>query len=147
MKKTLQSMVIFIKKFQFKGDSRTLQWKDYYKKTTRHAALLLMPPQLYMFIPCGKDGKPMKEPYNYHELNNRTLGTDLVEGRLYQEAEARVLFPGWEVVEETIIASNEIEIHHKDGLILIFSDTLGCYSQTKHHPTLESMTPLNMEMK
>lgn len=63
------------------------------------------PLALWMFVPCGEDGKPLSEPVVYHQyicgqLNESEHPTWIKWCRAYQAAQSRVLFEGWEYVQD-----------------------------------------------
>jgi hypothetical protein len=68
------------------------------KEFNGFACLLSQTPELWMFVPCGKDGKPLIKPSEeMHDRGHSPRKGDskyLIE---YQEAEERVLFVGQEI--------------------------------------------------
>lgn len=93
--------------------------------------------ELWMFVPCGKDGRPLKEPYNYQRflkmhsslLVRQTVNPwtdeelengDGIECLEYEKALERVIFEGFtkdRVEVDDIYERDEHIVHmHNDGV-------------------------------
>lgn len=89
------------------------------------------PLALWMFVPCGEDGKPLSKPVEYEIWLNKGLRqATKIYGHLsrdisprcsaYQAAEQRVLFEGWVLTQNT-----GIKRLRKDRYTIRLSDKTG----------------------
>ena len=72
-------------------------------------------PELWMFVPCDKDGKPLEKPKEPSEncVSNWMFDIYRRDCLIYEEAEKRVIFEGWE------ISPRNLAIINKEQRILI----------------------------
>lgn len=100
--KKLIPMTDFVLEQEFTIEVQSLnnQWASRvsrYNKTMSYAKFIKQPLELWMFVPCDKDGNVLEEP-EYFKIENSNLQTiswsDYVEE--YQQAKERCLFDGFE---------------------------------------------------
>jgi len=81
-------------------DSRTL---DALNKIIAYCQFLKRPLELFMFIPCGTDGLPLKEPTKPHTCSSENAGEYwekyYQDFDAYKAAKARCLFEGFEIID------------------------------------------------
>lgn len=74
---------------------------DVFHEVKKYTGFLQKKPELWMFVPCWEDGKPIKEPNSSDEYYSR--GEAFCQSlfnedcNTYNEAESRVLFEGFEL--------------------------------------------------
>lgn len=94
------------------------------------------------FIPTDKDGKPLEKPEHYKLVNNNPdYPKEFLE---YQQAEAKVLFKGWESSGHNSICSNKVDMYfrsfNKGIKVLPFE------SESFEASTIESISHLNLPL-
>lgn len=74
-----------------------IQYLDDWLDFDKFVNFIKQPLALWMFIPCDKNGKPLDKPFAYESWVDYGQDTeDAKQCREYQEAEARVIFEGFE---------------------------------------------------
>ena len=111
-----------------------------------------LPLELWMFIPCDKDGKPLEKPdpkdyifENHPELPGNPVEYDnggfMKALEEYQQAESRVLFKGWSI--EPVNHGRGVLI--KDGKnAIVFDDSEIILGWSDKIKTIESISHLNL---
>jgi hypothetical protein len=65
-----------------------------YHKIQSYAKFLKQPKELWMFVPCGKDGQPLQIiPFNEHKQGSNY---EFMQHELYRQAKERCLFEGFQ---------------------------------------------------
>jgi len=122
----------------------------------KYAQLLSQPPNIGMFVPAVcEDGVWMvlEEPEQYLGALEFAIGEDFEEAYKYQQAQAKVIFGGWEPsqknnskLEDIIYVSNknkQITFFLKNN-VCFFENILMNIIQDIH--TLEDLVKFNLEM-
>ena len=96
-----------------------------FEKIRRYANFLKKPLKLGYFIPCDENDVPLEEPI-FHEPNNESeIGNYQLLRDEFEEAKQRVLFEGFELLEEeyndcwtflNVIENTKICIHKNQNL-------------------------------
>ena len=90
----LVSMTDFIQlqKMSFRTDQK------FRELVIRYANFLQQPLELWMFVPCGKDGQPLKIiPFKEHQQGSNY---EFMQHELYRQAKERCLFEGYEYISK-----------------------------------------------
>ena len=81
------------------------------------------PLALWMFVPCGEDGEPMEKPDHYedwiNDVGRARSFAEIISLQDYEDAEKRVLFEGWGVVDDNQIKREGIYLTFHKGYIAI----------------------------
>ena len=81
--------------------SLTDQWElrsTKFHRIQAYAKFLKQPLELWMFVPCGKDGQPLKIiPFKEHQQGSNY---EFMQHELYRQAKERCLFEGFEYIKD-----------------------------------------------
>jgi len=110
-------------------------------KTEGYAIFLKQPLELWMFVPCDKDGNVLVEPD--YKSNETELENEWLE---YQQAKERCLFEGFEIKERSC---NEAKFKYvENGLLAVyyFNTTLNKFMPNTDYKTIEDLVKYNLQL-
>ncbi|MFN4026449.1 MAG: hypothetical protein ACK4IZ_03285 [Flavobacterium sp.] len=112
----LVSMTNFVLQEYEKRNAYYNQDDKVLSKIKKYAEFLKQPISIWQFIPCDLDGNILEKPNNYDDKIIWLEG----ENRVYQEAEYRVVFPGFMVMETRPNPEYSKSISDSNSLLNVF---------------------------
>jgi len=119
-----------------------------------YAKFITQPLELCMFVPCDEDGNVLEEPKDFENLLFHIEiklfdGTkEVVEEVLqYQQAKAKILFEGFEVLSIECVCNSNLYIHFLNDKVKIeehFEEIIT--KLPKQVETIEDLIPYNLEL-
>jgi len=109
-------------------------------------------PELWMFVPCDKEGNVLEEPGQYNSwLNKKSIdwgkvpfNIDLHTFEKYKKAQSKVLFKCWKFVKKTKRGYYKLQKDDETTMYLDVSE--GLLNGTGHSNTLEYMQFISTEL-
>jgi len=112
----LVSMTNFVLQEYEKRNAYYNQNDKVLSKIKKYAEFLKQPISIWQFIPCDLEGNILEKPYNYDDKIIWLEG----ENRVYQEAEYRVIFKDFLILETRPNPEYTKSISHSSSLFNIF---------------------------
>jgi hypothetical protein len=155
MKNKLISMTDFVleqDKLEFvpKGEDYADEWSNFclqrLDRITAYANFLKQPLELWMFVPCDENGKPMKEGYEVFDEDCTEYDEYVFK---YQKAKERCLFEGFEYCESqskaTILGIPlSVSPYTDSGRLYVTKKELDGYHTWFHLFTIEDLIQCNL---